>query len=217
MLMLSVLGRRCAPCLGPLTLAVPCVVDTDMIYISCAGIVAGLTCSLKASLRWYGHWNTVFQVVAVAHSIDGTALGVCTRCNLGTRCSSGTAQTARYMPCTANHVYKCWCTCLQLWQITSGKACNSRSCRSSRIAAICDSVAACSRVTISAAAPRPTMPSTFSVPARLPCSCITRRSCIITHGDRPQNRTCCICCADRCQALHFLSKIAGAIGHEQRR
>ena len=117
----------------------------------------------------------------------------CTICKLGIRCNLGTAQTAQCMPCTAKHVHECWCTCLQLWQITSGKARNSRSCRSSRIAAMCVSVAACSRMTISAAAPSPTMPSTFSVPALLPASCITRRSCIITHGDRPQNRTCCIC------------------------
>lgn len=84
MLMLSVLGRRCAPCLGPLTLAVPCVADTGTIYILCAGMVAGWTCSLKASLQWHGQQNTVFQDVTVAHCFDGTALGVSITCILGT-------------------------------------------------------------------------------------------------------------------------------------
>ena len=76
MLMLSVLGRRCAACLGPLTLTVPCIVDTDTIYILCAGMVAGLTCSLKASSRLYGQRDTVFQDVAKAHLLDGAAFQV---------------------------------------------------------------------------------------------------------------------------------------------
>ena len=152
--------------------------------------------------------------MAIAHLHGGTALGVCTTSIFSTRRNLGTAQTAQCMPCTVKHVHQHNCTCLQLWQLTSGKARSSRSWRSSRIAAMCDSVAACSRVTISAAAPRPTMPSTFSVPARLPVSCIARRSCIITHGDGPQNRMCGILCADLCEALHFLIKTADVVGHE---
>ncbi len=76
MLMLSVLGRRCAACWGPLTLAESCVVETDMMYILCADMVAGLTCSLKASLRWYGQQSAVYQDMAITHLLDEAAFVV---------------------------------------------------------------------------------------------------------------------------------------------
>ena len=50
--------------------------------------------------------------MAIAHLVDGAALGVCTTRNLGTRCNSGTAQTpnaCRVLPNmftnTGAHVY----------------------------------------------------------------------------------------------------------------
>ena len=57
--------------------------------------------------------------------------------------------------------------------LTCGKACTRRFCKESLMAAMCVAVASCSWVTSSAAAPSPTMPRTFSVPALLPASCTT--------------------------------------------
>lgn len=64
--------------------------------------------------------------------------------------------------------------------LTCGKACTRRFCKESLMAAMCVAVASCSCVTSSAAAPSPTMPRTFSVPALLPASCTTHSQSLRT-------------------------------------
>lgn len=98
------------------------------------------------------------SIVLWPETACGLAFVVSTHLMPHTMCrqTSGFCYTGWYILDTSDH--------------TCGKAQNRRACRSSLMAAMCAAVNACSLVTISAAAPRPTMPSTFSVPARLPPS-----------------------------------------------